>query len=250
MINLSLLRQDTDPSQSAWIEELFVECFYQYTDLLIEYYTTNEYYPEYPTWERNLSFRDGFKSLTDVIKEVRDDLRDILKVAYSHGITFADSLLGVSRPVTITPEDERNFMRLDDTITSIFSRIDTRFYEKAHGIVKNGYENKKPWSLIEAELIDALERETEIASDLYSRTIVMEFVNEAMDERYHQYLVKEVDWFTADDEKVCGECVANADGSPYPIDKAPDCPAHDRCRCILIPHDRGLLDTSTLYSSP
>ena len=46
--------------------------------------------------------------------------------------------------------------------------------------------------------------------------------------------VKEVEWVTEHDERVCEEC-GPRDGVIYPIDKVPLIPAHYNCRCIIIP---------------
>jgi len=46
--------------------------------------------------------------------------------------------------------------------------------------------------------------------------------------------VQQVRWET-DDANACPVCVANAHGSPYPITAAPECPAHPRCRCAVVP---------------
>ena len=46
--------------------------------------------------------------------------------------------------------------------------------------------------------------------------------------------VKEVEWVTEHDERVCEEC-GPRDGVIYPIDKVPQIPAHYNCRCIIIP---------------
>ncbi|MCC9307692.1 2'-5' RNA ligase family protein [Kitasatospora sp. RB6PN24] len=42
-------------------------------------------------------------------------------------------------------------------------------------------------------------------------------------------------WVTAGDGRVCAQCIANEDGSPYSPLAAPSLPAHPRCRCCLAP---------------
>ena len=46
--------------------------------------------------------------------------------------------------------------------------------------------------------------------------------------------VEKIKWHTAADELVCEEC-GPLDGQVFPIDEAPPCPAHPRCRCWLMP---------------
>lgn len=46
--------------------------------------------------------------------------------------------------------------------------------------------------------------------------------------------VKEVEWVTEHDERVCEEC-GPRDGVIYPIDEVPQIPSHYGCRCIIIP---------------
>jgi hypothetical protein len=52
---------------------------------------------------------------------------------------------------------------------------------------------------------------------------------------YRLLKVQRVRWLTEDDAKVCPACLANAAGGPYPVASAPDCPAHNKCRCAVIP---------------
>ena len=47
--------------------------------------------------------------------------------------------------------------------------------------------------------------------------------------------VRQVRWLVDPSSNVCPVCAANAAGSPYPIASAPDCPAHNRCRCQRAP---------------
>lgn len=46
----------------------------------------------------------------------------------------------------------------------------------------------------------------------------------------------EVDVLTAEDDRVCRECVDISEGGPYPIDEAEGLiPAHPNCRCVFVP---------------
>jgi SPP1 gp7 family putative phage head morphogenesis protein len=45
--------------------------------------------------------------------------------------------------------------------------------------------------------------------------------------------VEQVMWSATLEDKTCDECAA-LDGQVYPIDEAPDCPAHPLCQCCLI----------------
>ena len=47
--------------------------------------------------------------------------------------------------------------------------------------------------------------------------------------------VQRVRWETDPTSNVCPECLANEAGSPYKITNAPECPAHPRCRCAVVP---------------
>jgi hypothetical protein len=47
--------------------------------------------------------------------------------------------------------------------------------------------------------------------------------------------VQRVRWVTDPASNVCPVCAANAAGSPYRIANAPECPAHNRCRCGMVP---------------
>ena len=55
-----------------------------------------------------------------------------------------------------------------------------------------------------------------------------------MMDAYRSAGVGRVRWVTEHDERVCGVCRPR-DGNTYAIDKAPQCPAHFSCRCVLVP---------------
>jgi 8-oxo-dGTP pyrophosphatase MutT (NUDIX family) len=52
---------------------------------------------------------------------------------------------------------------------------------------------------------------------------------------YRKLKVQRVRWITEDDAKVCPACEANAAASPYKLATAPQCPAHNGCRCACVP---------------
>jgi hypothetical protein len=62
-------------------------------------------------------------------------------------------------------------------------------------------------------------------------TEVTKGIRQAMGDEYMQ----EVDYLTVDDDHVCTQCTSLEEGSPYPADAVPDCPAHAGCRCLIAP---------------
>jgi SPP1 gp7 family putative phage head morphogenesis protein len=71
-------------------------------------------------------------------------------------------------------------------------------------------------------------------AELIARTETMKAFNRSAESQYKRHDVQNVKWLAAQDERTCDECGAY-DGQEYPIDSHPDCPAHPRCRCVLLP---------------
>lgn len=72
-----------------------------------------------------------------------------------------------------------------------------------------------------------------------ARTETMFAFNTAKDEEFRKYGIEKVEWVAALDERMCKEC-GSYHGKIYPIDEAPDCPAHPNCRCTTIPSLEGV----------
>ena len=133
------------------------------------------------------------------------------------GITGRDSMLGMLWL--------ENFLHEYDAVTKYvytheFDRKRARTFEALVATVK-----KKDIS-------------HEIKQAMYAMSVqVKQCAEEVTDEATLQgYLftgVKEVQWKSETDGRVCAEC-RKRDGKIYPIDKVPDKP-HIRCRCIIIP---------------
>ena len=68
-----------------------------------------------------------------------------------------------------------------------------------------------------------------------ARTETMYAFNTAANEEYKAYGVGKVEWVAALDERMCDIC-GKYHGKIYPIDEAPDAPAHPNCRCVKIPY--------------
>ncbi len=68
-----------------------------------------------------------------------------------------------------------------------------------------------------------------------ARTETMFAFNHAKDEEFRKYGVEKVEWVAALDERMCPQC-GKYHGKVWPIDEAPDCPAHPNCRCTTIPY--------------
>jgi SPP1 gp7 family putative phage head morphogenesis protein len=66
-----------------------------------------------------------------------------------------------------------------------------------------------------------------------ARTETIYAFNTAAKNRYEQYGIRKVEWLTAPVD-ACPIC-APLNGNTYPINSAPDIPAHPNCRCVLLP---------------
>ncbi|WP_292366061.1 minor capsid protein [Methanoculleus sp. UBA208] len=67
---------------------------------------------------------------------------------------------------------------------------------------------------------------------LMAHTETMYACNEGALLRYRQHGIKTIEWLCAGNP--CTKCQENC-GKPFPINEAPPCPLHPRCRCTLLP---------------
>lgn len=66
------------------------------------------------------------------------------------------------------------------------------------------------------------------------RTESMHLINAGQIDTYKKSGVKELEWLTAHDERLCPDCRA-MDGRIFPFNEAPMLPLHPNCRCTYIP---------------
>lgn len=74
-----------------------------------------------------------------------------------------------------------------------------------------------------------------LRADLIAHTEMTRAITATAMDEYKDAQVSEVEWQTAGDDGVCPDCSENEAGNPYPIDEAPECPAHPSCGCQLLP---------------
>jgi len=69
-------------------------------------------------------------------------------------------------------------------------------------------------------------------------------------DQYRDMEVSHVGWETSNSDSVCDEC-AGYEGQIFPIDEAPECPAHPNCGCQLTPEVIANIDvTGVLDEAP
>ena len=94
-----------------------------------------------------------------------------------------------------------------------------------------------------------------VASPERSKTIaqteIARVVSKAAEERYKDAGIDQVEWITAEDERVCPICDANEASGPVPVGSpfpsgTSSPPGHPHCRCVIIPAepDYGSDDTN------
>ena len=71
-------------------------------------------------------------------------------------------------------------------------------------------------------------------ADRIVRTETQRVINEGQRQTYKDRGYTQVNWLVADDERLCSECMAIGQNSPYGIDEVPAI-AHPNCRCTIIP---------------
>lgn len=71
-------------------------------------------------------------------------------------------------------------------------------------------------------------------AELIARTETMRAFNDASKEQYARYGIERVEWLATPDERTCSVCGA-LHGRSWPLGKEPPCPAHPRCRCVILP---------------
>ena len=74
-------------------------------------------------------------------------------------------------------------------------------------------------------------------AELIARTETMRAFNDTAVAQYRTADVEKVQWWAAIDDRTCDVCgdFGGYHGKIFDIDKAPECPAHPRCRCVLLP---------------
>jgi SPP1 gp7 family putative phage head morphogenesis protein len=77
---------------------------------------------------------------------------------------------------------------------------------------------------------DGMEKTRAVA---IARTETMNAFNTATVDRYREHGIERVEFFTAQDERVCEECGA-LHGDVFNVGLAPNVPLHVNCRCILL----------------
>lgn len=71
-------------------------------------------------------------------------------------------------------------------------------------------------------------------AELIARTETMRAFNDASKEQYARYGIERVEWLATPDGRTCSVCGA-LHGRSWPLGKEPPCPAHPRCRCVILP---------------
>ncbi len=72
-----------------------------------------------------------------------------------------------------------------------------------------------------------------VRATMVARTEVITASNKGLEEGYRELGVKNVEWYTAVDERVCPECEP-LHGNVYAIDEGPRPALHPDCRCVIL----------------
>jgi 8-oxo-dGTP pyrophosphatase MutT (NUDIX family) len=86
---------------------------------------------------------------------------------------------------------------------------------------------------IGASLLDALSDPDQASGSVLGRLVTG--IAAAAKALYLKLKVQRVAWQTDPASNACPECLANQAGGPYKIANAPECPAHIKCRCAVVP---------------
>lgn len=71
-------------------------------------------------------------------------------------------------------------------------------------------------------------------AELIARTETMRAYNDTAVAQYVRHDIERVEWLATKDARTCPTC-GMLHGRRWPIEQAPPCPAHPRCRCVLLP---------------
>jgi len=181
--------------------------------------------------ERTLVLIDGEISVPG--NEIIDDY---VSISYRAGKTRTGQLLkpfGIEAAVGPTPADEdvleilkqRNYTALKG-ITDDMSKTINR--ELTDGVLK-GESMSEMSKRLRAQVGFSKNR-----AETFVSTEIMYAYSTAADIQYDRYGVVEIDWFTAQDERVCPRC-GPLHGKRFKRKDAPPCPLHPRCRCTKLP---------------
>ena len=102
-------------------------------------------------------------------------------------------------------------------------------------IITNAFENDTPWK----ELVDQIKASGMFSSGRAEMVAHTEAARAQVEGNLTAWresgVVESVNWVTSGDHDVDDECDEYEEGSPYLVDEVPDCPAHPRCECALVP---------------
>lgn len=185
----------------------------------------------------------------------KDDIEEVAsshtEEAYKHGIRFANMLLKQGGVKWVTPDygkadwraldwlKVRNLTVLEGMTESINQAI---IREISQGMIQGE-------SIREiAKRLEEIEGLAEGRAYKIARYETMFAVNQGTLIRYHQEGVKKVKWISAgDDGHTCETCLA-LDGMVFDINKVPELPQHNNCRCTVSPYIEYIVGPSTGFT--
>lgn len=170
---------------------------------------------------------------------------------YTRGVKQADTDLrraGVADP---DPDNIRAVVRRPVHRDEL-ERIQERAFRELDGVtgktaqemrreLADGFAEGKSPRDIGRDINDRVEKVGKTRGTLVARTEVIRAHSESTLTRYESIagdisVGVKAEWLTAEDSKVCDECLAYADGGPYTIEEARGAiPRHPRCRCAWKP---------------
>jgi SPP1 gp7 family putative phage head morphogenesis protein len=155
----------------------------------------------------------------------------LITEAYRGGVTFGSMQLIM--PPAARLNENTNIALLIQKNNTLFTGITEDVSTDIQRVISDGVIKEKPLYQIVEEIEDRFGVGISRAKTM-ARTEIMTAVNQGAIDEYRAAGVEELEWLAALDEQMCDTCGA-LHGKRWPITSAPDCPAHPRCRCCLVP---------------
>ena len=196
-----------------------------------------------PQWFTGIDIKRFFQRLEDLsMEELIGPANRIIEReipdAFTHGTKYADinikATMGIrlGAPLEARQETWKKIGVLVEKAKGEFKGVSDATNQQIRRVISDGMVNEQSLKTVSQSIQDATEGIGENRARMIARTETMKAINTAAVDRYKEAGIQNVSWLAAEDERVCEIC-GELDGQVFPIDEAPECPAHVNCRCTL-----------------
>jgi SPP1 gp7 family putative phage head morphogenesis protein len=155
-------------------------------------------------WEKYRETSAYKETAFQTLRQINSDLSNRIKIVVASGVAEGNSNYDIARRL--------REIKLNPKLVEVAPKI---VNDK---VVRRGYSYVIP------------ERRY---ANMIARTESSRAINQGRLDAYNRAGIEQVEWLTAGDERVCGEC-ESLDGQKFPVNNTPLLPAHVFCRCTIV----------------